>query len=171
MIGLHRRRALKPAEFDAIVALPCTAVGVRVSAGALTSIAFLPVATPAQPGVDPLARQAAAQILEYAEDSAYRLELPMSLAGTEFQRRVWAALLTIQSGRTRTYGDLAAELGSTARAIGQACGDNPLPLWIPCHRVVSARGLGGFAHHAAGSTVDIKRWLVAHESRPVFALT
>jgi methylated-DNA-[protein]-cysteine S-methyltransferase len=78
---------------------------------------------------------------------------------------VWRAIGAIRPGVTRTYGQIAVELGSAPRAVGQACGDNPLPLLIPCHRVVAADGPGGFAHSAAGFHQTVKQWLLAHEAR------
>ena len=68
-------------------------------------------------------------------------------------------------GETRSYGELATSLKSGAQAVGQACGANPIPIVIPCHRVVGKSGLGGFMRHASGVSLDIKRWLLAHEQR------
>ena len=87
----------------------------------------------------------------------------MLIEGSEFQRRLWDALCEIPRGRTLTYGELAKRLAVDARAIGQACGDNRLPIVIPCHRVVAANGIGGFAHSTGGYLVEAKRWLLAHE--------
>ena len=159
------------ADFAAVLALPCAAVGIRVLDDAVCDICFLPADTPARPPVTPLAARACEQIRDYLDDPGRSLDLPLAIRGSEFQRRVWDAICRIPSGATRTYGELAAELGSTARAVGQACGDNRLPLVIPCHRVVSASGLGGFAHRTDSAMLDVKRWLLAHESRPVFTLT
>ncbi len=89
-------------------------------------------------------------------------ELPaFDLAGSSFDRKVWRALLEIPWGETRTYGALAARLGvlGGARAVGAASGRNPIAILVPCHRLVAARGLGGYS---AG--VDAKRWLLAHEA-------
>ena len=72
-------------------------------------------------------------------------------------------------GKTRTYGELARELGADARAIGQCCGDNKLPIVIPCHRVVAADGIGGFGHATGGYLLEAKRWLLMHEA-PAFEL-
>lgn len=80
-----------------------------------------------------------------------------------FRRSVWAKIAAIGPGRTRSYGEIARELGSAPRAVGQACGANPLPLVIPCHRVVASGGIGGFAHHEAGFYLSVKRWLLSHE--------
>jgi methylated-DNA-[protein]-cysteine S-methyltransferase len=101
----------------------------------------------------------------YFRDPGYVIRLPTRESGTGFQRRVWHAIAAIAPGATRTYGELAAELGSSARAIGGACRANPCPLVVPCHRVVARRGLGGFAGDRDGRLLAIKRWLVAHESR------
>jgi methylated-DNA-[protein]-cysteine S-methyltransferase len=91
------------------------------------------------------------------------------IEGTPLQRAVWDAMCAIPRGKTRTYGDIARELGAEAREIGQACGDNRLPIVIPCHRVVAANGLGGFAHATSGYLIEVKRWLLAHEA-PAFEL-
>lgn len=158
------------ADFDAVLRLPCAAVGVRVRGAAIAEIAFLPLDTPGRPPANDLAARACEQIRAYAGDPARPIDLPLAIEGSEFQRRVWAAIARIPAGATRTYGALAEELGSTARAVGQACGDNRLPLAIPCHRIVAARGIGGFAHRTDRGMLDVKRWLLAHESRSVFAL-
>lgn len=87
-------------------------------------------------------------------------DLPLNPAGTPFQRRVWAAMQAIPRGRTRRYGDLARELGSSARAVGTACGANPIPIIIPCHRVTGASSLGGYS---GGEGPDTKRYLLGLE--------
>ena len=103
------------------------------------------------------------QLLEYFRHGSARFDLPLALGGTPFQQRVWALLRTIPAGETRTYGEIARALGSAARAVGQACRANPCPIVIPCHRVVAARGLGGFAGDTSGRRLAIKRWLLHHE--------
>jgi methylated-DNA-[protein]-cysteine S-methyltransferase len=87
---------------------------------------------------------------------------PMDLRGSEFQRAVWSALLEIPWGETRSYGEIAARIGrpGAARAVGGANHENPIPILVPCHRVVAARGaLGGY-----GGGLDRKRWLLSHEA-------
>ncbi len=87
-----------------------------------------------------------------------------TLSGTAFRQRVWQALAQIPIGESRTYGELARELRSAPRAIGGACGANPIALVIPCHRVVGTRGsLGGFMGVTEGGPIAIKRWLLTHE--------
>lgn len=158
------------AGFDAILPMPCAAVGVRMHGEAIAEIAFLPLGTPSRPPANAAAARACEQIRAYLDDSAHAIDCPLALEGTDFQRRTWAAIARIPSGETRTYGELATELGSTARAVGQACGDNRLPLAIPCHRVVAGSGLDGFAHRTDDAALAVKRWLLAHESLPLFDL-
>jgi len=87
-----------------------------------------------------LLRQATAQLGAYFDGKLTEFDLPLRPPGSEFQKQVCAAMSRIPYGETRTYGDLAGELGSAARAIGGACGRNPIPIIIPCHRVM---GMGG----------------------------
>lgn len=133
----------------------------------VAEVSFLPDQTrPREPG-NPLAERACAQVERYLRDSAFRIRLPLKPVGTVFQRRVWDAIAAIPLGQTRRYGDIARELHSAARAVGQACGENRFPLVIPCHRVVSASGIGGFAHEDGGYLLRIKRWLLAHEGASI----
>jgi methylated-DNA-[protein]-cysteine S-methyltransferase len=87
-------------------------------------------------------------------------------AGTPFQCRVWQALRDIPPGTTRTYGELARDLGTSPRAIGGACRANPCLIAVPCHRVVARDGLGGFAGERGGKRLAVKRWLLRHEGAP-----
>ncbi|MCC6531877.1 MAG: methylated-DNA--[protein]-cysteine S-methyltransferase [Burkholderiales bacterium] len=115
--------------------------------------------------VHALAREACRQIRAYLRDPRHRFDLPCAPEGTPFQQRVWAAIARIPSGATLTYGELAAAIGSGARAVGGACGSNPIPLIVPCHRVVAAGGgLGGFMHSRAAPPLRIKGWLLQHEA-------
>lgn len=83
--------------------------------------------------------------------------------GTIFQNAVWLELRNIPMGEIRTYGDIAEKLNSSARAVGNACRANPIQIIIPCHRVISAKGLGGYAGETEGKQMTIKRWLLSHE--------
>lgn len=90
--------------------------------------------------------------------------IPHQLIGTEFQKKVWQALLAIPKGETTTYGELAKKLNSHPRAVGQALKRNPLPLLYPCHRVVSQKDLGGFSGETSGKLMTIKQWLLEYEA-------
>jgi len=89
--------------------------------------------------------RAAAQLAAYFAGERRDFDLPLRPRGSDFQRRVWAAMSAIPYGRTRTYGELAQESGGVARAVGRACGSNPIPVVIPCHRVLAANGAGGYS--------------------------
>ena len=111
-------------------------------------------------GEDVLAR-ARQQLSEYFARARTTFELALDPPGTDFQRQVWAALRAIPYGTTVSYGELARRLGDVraTRAVGAANGKNPIPIIVPCHRVIGARGeLTGF-----GGGLDRKRWLLEHE--------
>lgn len=150
--------------YAAVLAAPFGVLGLLVDGDAVTGIHFLPTDTPVRPPRGGLARRLADQLRAYLADPARGFDLTLAPGGTDFRQRVWRILATIPCGQTRTYGDIARELGSSPRAVGQAVGDNPLPILIPCHRVVASDGgLGGFNHSRTGYSLDIKRWLLGHE--------
>jgi methylated-DNA-[protein]-cysteine S-methyltransferase len=93
-----------------------------------------------------LLARARAQLDAYFDGRAVAFDLPLRPAGTPFRQRVWALMAAIPYGRTMSYGEMAARLGSSARAVGGACGANPIPIIIPCHRVLAGGGrLGGYS--------------------------
>ncbi|MBS4096382.1 MAG: methylated-DNA--[protein]-cysteine S-methyltransferase [Sulfuricella sp.] len=151
--------------YQAIFTLPCAALGIRTAQGKLVGIDFLPAATPALAPQDDTARQTCAQLAAYLKDPDFRFDLPIETHGTPFREKVWRGLREIPAGAPLTYGQLATRLGTAPRAVGQACGANPLPVVIPCHRVVGGTGLGGFMNSGDGDPLAIKRWLLAHEQR------
>src|SRR5215831_11085571 len=150
-------------SFQAKLRVPFGLLGVRTSGGRLAEIVFLKPGGPALSPCDSVAERACAQLEDYLADPEFRFDLPLARSGTPFQRRVWAKIAAIGPGRTRSYGEIAREIDSAARAVGQACGANPLPLVVPCHRVLASGGIGGFAHHEGGFHLSVKRWLLAHE--------
>jgi methylated-DNA-[protein]-cysteine S-methyltransferase len=157
--------------FDVIVEFPRMKVGVAIRDGQVVRIHYLPPDSPAKAPTNALAERAARQLERYRENPDAPFDLPLRVEGTPFQRGVWAAMCAIPRGRTRSYGEIAQELGGEARAVGQACGDNRLPVVIPCHRVVAADGIGGFGHATGGYLLEAKRWLLMHErSADAFAL-
>ncbi len=153
-----------PAEFDAILKTPFGALGVRTENDVIAEIRFLPPGTQALRPKTALAERACQQLAAYLADPKAGFDLPLRAAGTEFQRSVWKAIAAIPPGRTLSYGDIARRLKSAPRAVGQACGRNPYPVAVPCHRVVAADGgLVGFANARSGYLLDTKRWLLEHE--------
>jgi methylated-DNA-[protein]-cysteine S-methyltransferase len=133
--------------FDAVIDAPFGKVGIRADARAVREIVYLPGDTPVIEPQNALAEEAAAQIRRYFDTPSMRFDLPLAAKGTEHQNRVWRGICAIAKGEVWTYGRLAREIGSVPRAVGQACGSNPWPIVIPCHRVVASGGIGGFAHH------------------------
>jgi methylated-DNA-[protein]-cysteine S-methyltransferase len=155
-------------RWDAILDFPKMKVAVATREERVAEIRYLPPEMAVQAPGNALAERAVRQLERYRDDPDTRFDLPLLIEGTEFQLRLWKALCEIPRGRTLTYGELARKLGDagfeTARAVGQACGDNRLPIVIPCHRVVAASGVGGFAHSTGGFLLEAKRWLLMHES-------
>lgn len=104
--------------------------------------------------------EAAAQLAAYAAGTREEFDLPLRVKGSDFQRDVCAAMSAIPFGYTLTYGDIAKQLGVPAQAVGGACGGNPIPVIIPCHRVMGAKGLTGFSGRGG---VETKVALLRHE--------
>jgi methylated-DNA-[protein]-cysteine S-methyltransferase len=101
------------------------------------------------------------QLQAYFDGDLRQFDLPLAPAGTPYRRAVWDALCAIPYGETRSYLQIAQTAGGSARSVGQANGRNPIPLIIPCHRVVAATSLGGYS---GGEGADTKRWLLALEN-------
>ena len=141
-------------------------VGVRLGDEVVTGIDYLPHHYADLPPTSALAREVVRQVRAYLDDPRHVFDLPCVVEGSSHQQAVWREISAIPSGTTRTYGELAVRIGSGARAVGAACGSNPVPIIVPCHRVVAAGGrLGGFMHSRAAFPLDIKRWLLTHEMR------
>ena len=114
----------------------------------------------------PLLLRARDQVQEYFDGERISFDLPMAPYGSPYRQRVWAALAVIPYGETRTYAQVASVAGGGPRSVGGANAVNPLPILIPCHRVVATRGLGGYS---GADGPDTKRFLLALESRPHLA--
>ena len=155
--------AIQFMDYQAKLPVPFGVLGIRCTEDALTGIDFLPATEKPQHAISAFAKTVCEQLLRYFENPDVQFTVPFNTSGTPHQQKVWQALIAIPRGETRSYGELAAALRSGAQAVGQACGANPIPIIIPCHRVVSKSGLGGFMRHASGASLDIKRWLLAHE--------
>jgi methylated-DNA-[protein]-cysteine S-methyltransferase len=145
---------------------PVGGLRLHASAGLLTMIEF--GAEPAgSPVADPVLDESARQLAEYFAGDRRDFDLPLASDGTEFQRKVWGELRRIPYGETATYGDVARRLGyepGISRAVGAANGANPLPIVVPCHRVVGSDGsLTGYS-----GGIERKRTLLALESAGLF---
>jgi methylated-DNA-[protein]-cysteine S-methyltransferase len=118
--------------------------------------------------VTPLLAEARRQLFAYFDGQLTRFDLALNPAGTPYRRRIWAALCDIPYGVTRSYADIARQAGGSPRSVGQANGSNPIPIIIPCHRVLATAGIGGYS---GGEGLATKRALLALEARtaPLFS--
>ncbi len=137
---------------------------VREEAGEITAVGW---GRARNDGRSDLLDRAVAQLAEYDAGSREQFDLPLRLTGSDLTRAVGAQMQEIPFGETVTYGDIAKRLGVPAQAVGQACGANPIPIIIPCHRVMGAKGLTGFS--GAGG-VETKVALLRHEKAGGFLI-
>ena len=177
--------AARPARDTARMRTPFATLAIATDARAVTRVRYLAASEPEMAPADPIAERAVRELERYLADPGFRFTIPLAPPGTLFQRRVWDVIGGIPPGQSRTYGEIAQKLVTAARAVGQACGANPIALMIPCHRVVGGLGaLGGVMGRADGGRDDatsdlfawergaepgrvypsaIKRWLLVHE--------
>ncbi|MDQ1363505.1 MAG: methylated-DNA-[protein]-cysteine S-methyltransferase [Pseudomonadota bacterium] len=144
------------------IATPFGHVQIYATADFIVAADFVPAKKVSVMTKNKILLNARQQLRAYCEQPQ-AFDLPLQLQGTAFQQRVWQALQKIPAGEVRTYGDLAQQLNTSPRAIGGACRANPLPIIVPCHRVVSRHGLGGYSGDTAGTNMDIKIGLLRHE--------
>ena len=162
--------AYPPSEtHDAVFSIPGMSAGPKLGivlrGHALAEVDFLAATVANKPPVTEPAQQVVAELMAYFANPAWKFSLPLAGQGTAFQQRVWQALQQIPSGEVCSYSQLAEQLHTGARAIGNACRRNPIPIIVPCHRVVALHGLGGYSGHVVGEQLALKSWLLAHESR------
>lgn len=152
-------------NYQATYSAPFGVLGIGCTDDALTGISFLPPGSRRQSPRDPFAHEVCEQLARYFDDPDFQFSLSFSIAGTTHQKAVWAELMAIPRGQVTTYGAIAARIHSAAQAVGQACGANPIPIIVPCHRVVASNGLGGFMRQTGGAPLNYKQWLLMHERR------
>lgn len=145
-------------ERRAVVDSPMGRIEIRERHDAIVALTW-PCGASDAPTTD-LLRAAAAQLDAYFAGEGRTFDLPLRPEGGALAQRVFEQMRGIPFGETRTYGDIGEALGAPAQPIGQACGSNPIPILIPCHRVIGANGLGGFS---AKGGVEDKVWLLRHE--------
>jgi methylated-DNA-[protein]-cysteine S-methyltransferase len=136
---------------------PIGRITVAATEDAITAVAWMDGSN-SEPSA--LLCEAARQLRAYFERRLTDFDLPLMPAGSPFERRLWGVMQRIPYGQTRCYGELAIEVGSAPRAVGRACGRNPIPIIIPCHRVLSRNGLGGYS---GGTGLTTKRILLGLE--------
>ncbi len=153
----------KRSTFQCVVDTPVGPLGITTSQNRVSGVEFLDRRSRSFTADAPLLLEVARQLDGYFNGDVAEFSLPLDLHGTDFQKRVWQALLRIRPGEVRTYGDIARELLTSPRAVGNACRRNPIPIIVPCHRVVAANGIGGFSGTTSGRRLEVKRWLLGHE--------
>ena len=159
--------SISDGNFDAKYPAPFAVLGIRTNGKAVTNLRYLPGdVAPSRP-TNSLARDVLRQIERYLVEPGFVFDLPLEIDGSDFRKRVWKVMCEIPAGKTLTYGEVATRIGSAPRAVGGACGDNRIPLIIPCHRIVARNGIGGFMHTTGDLELGIKRWLLAHEQGAV----
>jgi methylated-DNA-[protein]-cysteine S-methyltransferase len=148
---------------QAIINAPFGQLRLTADHDTLTGIEFLLEREALRKPASAILKETQAQLAAYFKNPHHAFNLPMKLHGTSFQQTVWHALSKIPPGSPLTYGQLAKKLATAPRAVGGACGANPIPIIVPCHRVVSASGIGGFMKTRYLGPLNIKSWLLAHE--------
>jgi methylated-DNA-[protein]-cysteine S-methyltransferase len=157
---------MKPSlnAYEVLISAPFGWVGIRTRDGLISEITLIPPTLAVQAKTAEIMRPVTTQIEAYLRTPKTKLNFKCLSLGTPYQQKVWQAISQIPCGETRTYTELAQQIGSGPRAVANACGANPLPLLVPCHRVVAKNGLGGFMQGFDGG-LEIKKWLLAHESK------
>ena len=146
-----------------VIDTPPGRLAIQTANDILTGIDYVDNRTALSGPATLFAREVVKQLKSYFNDGNFVFDLPLKLGGTSHQQKVWQQLRKIRSGDTMTYGDLASRIKSGARAVGNSCRHNPIPIVVPCHRVVAASGIGGYGGHVKGKVLDRKHWLLRHE--------
>jgi len=150
-------------NFDAVIETPVCRFGLQFENGFLLTTQYLKRNYELYLPEDKTVQVLVSQISKYFSDPAHAFNIKIDAKGTDFQQRVWRQMQKIPAGQVKTYGEVARILNTSPRAVGNACRANPMPLIIPCHRIVSSSGLGGFAGTRSGYFTGIKRQLLRHE--------
>jgi len=151
-------------DYNAIINSPIGKLGIKTDNGYLQFVDYLSDEIAVQQADDELSAQVVQQLQAYFENPAFEFDIACDMTGTDFQQRVWKQLKSISSGHSMTYAEVADSLHSGARAVGGACRKNPIPIIVPCHRVVAKSGIGGYDGDWGSGKVEIKQWLLRHES-------
>ena len=146
-----------------VIGSPVGKLEIQTDHEQLTKIAFITKQTPLNKPKTDFDKLICDQLIAYFDQASTKFNIEIKLTGTAFQCRVWQTLQQIDYAETKTYAQIATQLSSHARAVGNACQHNPIPIIIPCHRVVSQQGLGGYCGKTSGSELAVKHWLLEHE--------
>ena len=149
--------------YDVVVDSALGRLGAQCRDNRVARLDYLANTVPLKAAATPFERQIVKQLAQYFVNPKHHFTLPLDMHSTDLQCCVWQALTGIPAGQTLTYGELAVRLDSGARAVGNACRNNPVSIIVPCHRVVSAAGIGGYSGSTGGREIQRKQWLLRHE--------
>jgi methylated-DNA-[protein]-cysteine S-methyltransferase len=149
--------------YSIIIDSPIGKLGIKLQDDQLSNIDFLPKQKNLTTPTSALTKTIIKQLENYFTNPKFIFNLPLHIIGTPFQRQVWEIMREIPLGKTLSYGAVAERLNSSPRAIGNACRTNPIPVVIPCHRIVAKHGIGGFSGAIQGPCISMKEWLLRHE--------
>lgn len=152
-------------EFHTIFDAPFGSIKLCADQQGLQEIELFPISSKITNHSSAIIQQLEQQLTAYFSNAQHVWTIPLPTKGTDFQQRVWRYMQAIPVGETRSYGEVAKALKSSARAVGNACRANPFPILVPCHRIVSKNGIGGFSGQNSGYQLDVKQWLLNHEQR------
>ncbi len=154
---------MKQSNFSAVIDSPIGRLAIIVRHEKLTGIRFLDRRTGLAKPDGEMAARVVSQIQAYFADPDAGFDLICNMQGTDFQKKIWCRLTKLKQGQTLFYGEVAHELGTSPRAVGNACRANPIPIVVPCHRILSKTGIGGYDGDRETGKVNIKHWLLVHE--------
>jgi methylated-DNA-[protein]-cysteine S-methyltransferase len=153
-------------HYDAIINSPIGHLGIKLNENqsVITRIDFLDKKNTLKKSSIPLIQQAITELENYFNNPHHIFAIPIDANGTNLQKKIWNTMQKIPVGKTLSYGELAERIKTSPRVIGNACRANPIPIFIPCHRIVAKNHLGGFAGAIEGKLIDMKSWLLDHEA-------
>ncbi len=150
-------------EFQTIFNAPFGPIRLHADEYGLQQIELFPIPSNVANRASTILQKLEQQLTVYFSNAQIQWEISLPTKGTAFQQKVWRYMQAIPVGETRSYGEVAKALNSSAQAVGNACRANYFPIVIPCHRIVSQSGLGGFAGQTEGNEITVKQWLLNHE--------
>ncbi|MDR3491812.1 MAG: methylated-DNA--[protein]-cysteine S-methyltransferase [Gammaproteobacteria bacterium] len=146
-----------------IIPSPLGNLCLLIESNTLKSIQYAPIDSQLSQVIAPYALIVQHELEQYFCDPNHVFSIQLEPEGTAFQKKVWRALQQIPTCTTVSYKDISEKLTTSPRAVGNACRANPIPIIIPCHRVVAKNTLGGYVGQTTGAMIDIKKWLLNHE--------
>lgn len=152
-----------PVAYDYVLSTPVGNVGLATTTKGIQVLSYTNARPTKKMPSNGLAAEVHQQLMEYFAVQRINFELPLDAAGTAYQKAVWRQLAKIKFGNVLTYGEVAAKLKSGPRAVGNACRYNPISIIVPCHRVLSKIGIGGYSGCVVGDPIARKQWLLRHE--------